>query len=131
MVSLDTAWPDLGAIDHTVHIGDDPLSPTARAVPSVRVCRIRNESPYLTGPHTSHTNTSLPARRHVRFRIDAVQHVILIAVDPTQMPELLPLLQDGPFLVEDLYAAVGPVGYEEAALRVHGQAMGLTELSRI
>ena len=80
-----------------------------------------------------------PLLRDPAVRVDAadpvvhagpeVDAVVLGDEDRIDRVQVGPLLQESPFLVEDLYAVVLAVGHVEAPARVHGQAVRSMELA--
>ena len=64
----------------------------------------------------------------VGFRIDRVQHVVVVDEEPADAAELVEGVEEVAFLVEDLDAVVAAVGHEQAPLRVEFEGVRRPEL---
>src|SRR5690606_5585935 len=65
----------------------------------------------------------------VRLGVDGVKHVVSIDVHAADTAELVPGIQVGAFLIEDLDAAVTTVGYKQAAFGIHCQCVRRAHLT--
>src|SRR5690606_13128495 len=90
-----------------------------------------NEIVDFTGAGTSHTQPLAPARVVVLigFRVDGIEHVVVIDEHAADTAELIPGIQVVAFLVEDLDAAVATIRNKQTALGVHRQCVRRTHLA--
>src|SRR5688572_5423693 len=92
---------------------------------------LRHEIPHVAGLGVADAKALPPARVVVlvRLRVDRVQDVVAVDVEPADAAELVPGEEMFSFLVEDLDAAIAAIGDEQPPLRVHGQRMRTAEFA--
>src|SRR5688500_2500452 len=93
--------------------------------------RILDERRYPPTPGIADPDAHLPARilHIVGFRVGDVNLIPRVEEDAARPPELRPLREELPFLVEELDPVVRAIAHEDAAARVHRNGVERAELA--
>src|SRR6516162_186949 len=130
-VHLDVGFGDFHTIDIAGGVGRDSFRRCGGRtwVTAPGIC---NEGGRLAVADASDADATSEARvsRIIRFGIGNIKNVISIDEQPTRAAKLLPFLDKFPVLIEYLDSAVGAVGHEQSASRIHCERMGNVELTR-
>src|SRR6267142_5630244 len=117
-------------VDDAVAIHRHALA--AAAARKVRRLRIGHEVPHLAVAFAADADAALHCRigvRHAGLRVGAIEHPRAIEEDAARPPELPPLGEELPLLVEHLDARVAAIGHEQPSLRIEHEAVRRVELA--
>ena len=122
-VALDPAYrTNFCPVDNAIAIGNYAFR--CACASAVRI-RIRNEGSDFAGTGVTDSDAAQPgAMCRVNgsgLGIRCIEDVVVINVETAIAAELMPAVQQGTFLIEDLDAVVATVGYKQSALGVHCQ----------
>src|SRR5262245_43226412 len=100
---------------------------------SLGTCRLMtgNKEADFAVLRASNPHAFLPTRMAggAGFRVDRIQRVVFVDVNPADAAELLPLRQKFSILVEDLEAHIPAIGNKQAPSRIERESMWCAEFA--